>query len=307
MPGFLTTTFATLTMSVALFGRRERSDFLSELEGVRRDALVEAGGEIATAMAVADRSLAEEDRAAAPERERRTTLVDDRHPELDRWDRPAEPDWIGEVGNGSHPHPGPGDRAWAQLEHLWDRSEDEPRPEPCRDELLVVASEPEDVAPEPEAVHDDAPVPVVPVDTDDGRPVVPFGGGLLRLSATARAEVNRSDSTVIADLGEGWCWVANATEDPHAADAVIVQTPAGPLVVGHGSEVLAVVTDDRSTFVAVVSGSTHFEPVDGPRTLAAGQLVLAPEDGPCRVEVATAEAIAAHPVVAENLRLDARA
>lgn len=122
--------------------------------------------------------------------------------------------------------------------------------------------------------------------------------GTLRLGDGLTPTVQRAPGGIAVDLREGWCW-SSGGEDP-----TTVTTPQGTLTVPAGAIALAVVETDGSTFL-VVSGEAALAHAGGSRRLPAGALVLTPSGGEPQVDVASADEIAADPLVARNRALGA--
>lgn len=169
-------------------------------------------------------------------------------------------------------------------------------PDPVPGELVAPVE-----APAPEVVElvvSEVPEPTPLLVADDG--TVELDGSHLRLGDPALVPVRDGDG-VSVELASGWCWSRLGDDAP----TVQVTLPVGTLAVPAGTQALAVVEADGSSFVVVVDGEATLVHHGGRMRLRRGAMALAPPGGEPQVDVATEDEIGADPLVQRNLGLDA--
>lgn len=159
-------------------------------------------------------------------------------------------------------------------------------------DLSAIIAAPAQAAPEarPELVIDDRSELAV------GATVVRFGDG-------SRTSMAHGDEGPVVQVQQGWCWVTGVGDGPLVT--VRAQLPQAEVVVGAGGRAFALVEPDGSAFVVLYAGMATLV-ASGDRTpLQPGAMVLLSADGAVQVDQASASELAADPLVASNLELDA--
>lgn len=132
--------------------------------------------------------------------------------------------------------------------------------------------------------------------------MVNVSGTIVRVGGVARAIAVRDALGTKVTLDEGWCWVSPGDQ---ATAAIRVQLPTGLATVEPGATALCVVEGDRSSFIFVADGTVVFQQGERVGSLARGTIAMIDPAGYSQVDAATDDEIAADPMVALNLSLDA--
>ena len=154
-------------------------------------------------------------------------------------------------------------------------------------------------APEPQLAGADAPQPEpIAVDADGSAEV---DGTSLRFASDADATVVGTARTVSVQLVDGWCWAAlgnDARSIEIVAEGSALHCPAATTVL--------VTVDDSGRFVVVVRGEAVLSAGGRRIRLRTGAMAFLPTGSDeAQVDVASETEVAADPLVAKNLGLDA--